>query len=514
MTPRISEKLLESISEFVAVRMGFHFPKERWADLERGIRSTAREFGFGDAESSIRLLMSSHLSKSQVETLASYLTVGETYFFRDRKSFEVLEKHILPDLIRSRAGKERNIRIWSAGCATGEEPYSAAILLDRTIPDLKNWNITVLATDITPRFLQKAKEGIYGEWSFRETPRWVRENYFTKAKKGFEIREDIRNMVTFSYHNIIEDPFPSFSNNTNAMDIIFCRNVLMYFSQGRVRDIIRNFYRCLVDDGWLIVSAVEASLVLFPEFRTMNFPGVTMYRKTEAVGEAFPIGMPVEPLPVRQPLTPEFRRRIPGRRPQVPASLSPAPEPDPSASNFYKEALESYRQGRYEEAVEKITPLLSLLKLRVDEGELSKSGRDEQGLDAKAISLLTRAYANQGKLSDALLWCERAVAAEKTNAGFHYLLATILQEEGRTEEAIASLKRTLYLDQDFVPAHFVLANLYRRQGRPKESKKHFEISLSLLRSYRHEDVLPESEGMIAGRMIEIINTMLEADSRK
>jgi chemotaxis protein methyltransferase CheR len=504
MGKRIPVNLLEEFSRFVESSMGLSFQKARRADLERGIGCAAHEFGFGDAESCIRWLLSSHLSKGQIETLASYLTVGETYFFRDGKSFDLLGEHIIPGLFRSRAGKERSIRIWSAGCATGEEPYSAAILLHRTIPDLIKWNITILATDINPRFLQKATEGVYSEWSFRETPGWVRENYFTKTKKGLEIREDIRNMVTFSYHNIIEDPFPSFLNSTNAMDIIFCRNVLIYFSQERARDAIRNFYRCLVNDGWLFVSAVEAPHTLFSGFRTMNFPGVILYRKTESYEKAPSIRISPEPLPVHPPPAPELRYKIPEIRPPVPPPISRPPAPKPPAADLYQEALRAYEQGRYAEAAEIINRSHPPLKPSGGEG----------GSDAKAMSLLARAYANQGRLSDALLWCGRAVASDKTNTEYHYLLATILQEAGRAEESIASLKRTLYLDQDYVPAHYLLANLYRRQGRKKESKKHFEISLSLLRSYPIEDVLPGSEGMIAGRMIEIINTMLEQGAVK
>jgi len=512
MGTKIPDNVLSKFSRFVEVNMGLSFPKEKWADLERGIRSAASEFSVGDAESCIKWLMSSHLSKCQVETLASHLTVGETYFFRDRKYFDVLEKRIIPGLVRSRTGKEQNIRIWSAGCATGEEPYSVAILIRRLIPDLRNWNITILATDINPRFLQKAREGVYTDWSFRENPNWVRENYFMRTTKGFELREEIRNMVTFSYHNIIEDPFPSLSNNTNAMDIIFCRNVLMYFSPERARDAIQHFYRCLADDGQLIVSAVEASQALFSEFRTINFPGVILYRKTEAIEEAPLIRIPPERLQVPQPQTQEFRCRIPERRPPVTTPTYAMTEPAPSLPDSYEEALRSYMQGHYAETAIKLTALLSSNKSRGGKGGVSVAKGDEGTLDAKAMSLLARAYANQGRLSDALLWCERAVASDKVSSEFHYLLATILQEVGQTEEAIAALKQTLYLDQDFVPAHFQLGNLTRQQGKLKESRKHFENALSILKAYNQEDILPESEGMTAGRLNEIIRATIETES--
>src|SRR5712692_5314204 len=140
MIYNVPEILLSHLTDFVAAQMGLNFPRERWRDLERGIVSAAGDFGFADAGSCAQWLLSSPLTRGQIEILASHLTVGETYFFRERKSFAVLEDHILPELIRSRRGNEQRLRVWSAGCCTGEEPYSVAILLNRMIPDLKDWN--------------------------------------------------------------------------------------------------------------------------------------------------------------------------------------------------------------------------------------------------------------------------------------------------------------------------------------------------------------------------------------
>ncbi|HUF80183.1 MAG TPA: CheR family methyltransferase, partial [Burkholderiales bacterium] len=180
----LPDALLAGVSEFVAQRIGLHFPPERWRDIERAIEAAAREFGLPDAESCARALLCAPLTHAQVEVLASHLTVGETYFFRDKNSFAALEEHILPELLRARRGSEQRLRIWCAGCCTGEEPYSVAMVLDRLIPDPEAWNLTILATDINPRFLRKAAEGIYGEWSFRGTPEWVRERYFTRRRDG------------------------------------------------------------------------------------------------------------------------------------------------------------------------------------------------------------------------------------------------------------------------------------------------------------------------------------------
>jgi chemotaxis protein methyltransferase CheR len=210
MAAVLSDTLLSHLSEFVAAQIGLRFSRERWRDLERGIGSAAREFGFRDAESCVRWLVSSPLTRSQIEILADHLTVGETYFFREASCFEWLERRVLPELIRAGRESERRLRIWSAGCCTGEEPYSIAMLLDLMVPDLNDWNITILATDINPRFLKKAQEGVYTEWSFRDTPGRIKERYFIERKRGhYEITASIKKRVTFSYLNLAEDVYPS-----------------------------------------------------------------------------------------------------------------------------------------------------------------------------------------------------------------------------------------------------------------------------------------------------------------
>ena len=500
MTHTTSDVLLTQLSEFVADRVGLHFPRDRWGDLERGIGSAARELGYRDAASCIPWLVSSSLTKTELDVLASHLTVGETYFFREKRSFEILEQQILPELIRSRRETEPHLRIWCAGCCTGEEPYSVAILLDRLIPDIADWRITILGTDINPRFLQKATDGEYGLWSFRDTPGWVRGTYFAKRPEGgYEISREIKEMVTFSYLNLAEDTYPSLLNSTNGMDLILCRNVLMYFSPGRAQGLIRNLYRSLVEGGWLMVSAVETSQIFSSQFVTVNFPGATLYkkdsRKSQVVQDHPPIlaslcapggemqqwSQPVADAVAEPETTPPGELSEPLGQ-EVQGTEIPELRPNSQAA-----ALALYEQGRYVEAEGILAGLLS----------------DDRG-NSKALALLARACANQGKLTEALEWCEKAIGSDRLNPVGYYLFAAILQEHGRAQEAVGWLKRALYLDQDFVPAHVALGNLALRQGQLKASGRHFENALSLLSRYGQEEVLPESDGMTAGRLGEII----------
>ena len=493
----IPEELLERISEFIAVRTGLSFPKRRWNDLERGFLSAAREFGFKDAGACLNWLLSSEMTRERTETLAGHLTVGETYFFREKKSFEILEEKVLPELIEARRPGKKFLRIWSAGCATGEEPYSIAILLRKMVPDIADWNISILASDINPAFLRGTSRGVYNEWSFRDAPRWLTERYFSKTdEKQFEILTSVRNMVTFFYHNLAQDAYPSLMNGTNAMDIILCRNVLMYFTEDQIRKVIGNFHRSLVEGGWLIVSVCEVSNVLFSQFSTVNIHGMTLYRKQETVRQAaveFPDDSCAAPeFPEIRPVMAYEEARVYSSmdtvQAQIPESPVPAetPVPDPR-----KVAAALYSEGHYAEAAEKIEMLAS-----------------DAPLSPEDMEVLARANANMGRLDQARKWCERAVGADKMNPGRHYLLATILLEQGREDDSACSLKRALYLDHNFVLAHFALGNLALRQGRLKESKRHFRNALSILKgSSGKEDVVPESEGMTAERLMEIIRAM-------
>lgn len=459
MDKAFSDQLNMSLSDLLAAQTGLHFPRERWRDLERGIAAAAPALGMPDAESCAHRLLSAPLTRHQIGVLAGHLTVGETYFFREKMSFEALEQHILPQLIRARAPAERRLRIWSAGCCTGEEPYSVAMLLDRLIPDQQDWNITLLATDLNPGFLRKAAEGIYGEWSFRDTPDWVRERYFRRRKgQRFEILPHIRKRVTFSCLNFADDVYPSLVTNTNAMDVILCRNVLMYFSPVWVKKVARNFHRSLVDDGWLVVGPAETSNSLFPQFETIPFPGAVFYRKTQgaesqagAAGYSFPLLDPFDPLPETL---------------QMPAAVTNA-----SVQSVAAEPVASH-----------------------------PSNRDERDV----LCRMAHFCANQGRLAEAIGWCEKAIAADKLDPATHYLLATILQEQGENELAVRSLLRALYLDPDFVLAHFSLGNLRLSQGRQREARRHFDNAQTLLDTHTQDEILPESEGLTAGRLGEIV----------
>ena len=284
----IPDHLILRLSEFVHSEIGLYFPEDRWRNLRQGIISAARDLAReyktnDDPVMCIHRLLSSPLTKKQLDILTEHLTIGETYFFRDKNLFQVLRKIILPELINSRNRKEKHLRFWSAGCCTGEEPYSLAILIDQMIPVWQEWQITILATDINARFLQKAERGIYRKWSFRNTPQWIIKKYFkNRGQDCFEISPHLKKMITFTQLNLAGKT--SFDHTQGGMDAIFCRNVLMYFVPELRPYTIGRFVQSLSEGSWLIVSPGETAFVQHSGLHFVRFPEVILHRK-EVRGE-------------------------------------------------------------------------------------------------------------------------------------------------------------------------------------------------------------------------------------
>jgi chemotaxis protein methyltransferase CheR len=493
MTKKISDAQLLQLGDVVARHLGLHFPKERWLDLQRGVCGAAQECGSQhDLDRYVQGLSSPALTQMQLEVLASHLTVGETYFFREKRSLEVFERDILPELMRARAGLGRAIRIWSAGCATGEEPYSVAIVLSKLMA-VKEWNVEILATDLNSKSLLKASEGIYGEWSFRGTPPWVRSTYFEEAEEDhWAIASAIKKMVAFAQLNLIDDAYPPVSNCPGGFDVIFCRNVLMYLTPEGIRKVVRQLHRSLATDGWLIVSPTETSQDLFSEFATVSFGDVTFYRKA-AAHLTTTLAPPVYPKNRSSVQWPEWRVEAPQPTRTLSCqttqedSHSEARSQNTAALVSYEQAVALYEKGCYEEVERVISALLS-----------------DGGDHASATLLLARACANQGKLAAALVLCDKAIAADKMAARAHYLRATILQEQGSLPAALLAFKQTVYAEPEFMLGHFALGSLALKQRKLKESEKHFTNVLLLLARYEPEDIVPESEGLSAGRLREMI----------
>jgi chemotaxis protein methyltransferase CheR len=441
---------------FVAATLGLHFRPERHDDLRRSFRPAARELGFESSVACIEWLLSQPPAPATVQVLASHLTVGETYFFRDRPALDALSTDVLPALIRARRAQGRlYLRLWCAACCTGEEAYTLAILLHRLLPDLAEWDIAIQATDINARFLEKAMAGRYSDWSFRDAPDWLWQRYFTRDAEGaYTVVPEIRRMVQFGMLNLVDGTDGFSRPDLRAMDLVLCRNVLMYFTPAHIASMMTRLWHCLSDDGWLVVAPGEAAgTSQLARFRTASYPGAILFQKKSAP-QAAPHKTNAEPIVV-------------------------APEPAPAAE---------------------ADPLL-------DTGKAQATAQAEAQVQAQHARQRAHECANQGKLAEALAWCDQWLGADRLDAAAHYLRAVVLLEQGNAAEARMALQRTLYLDGDFIMAHFTMGHLARRLGDHGRARRHYTNTERLLKRFRPDDVLPESEHLTAGRLAETLQSL-------
>ncbi len=482
-----SQALLADFGDFLAANLGLHFRPDQWRELEHRMRDVACAFGHADAASCMRWLMHACLTRTQVEVLAAHLTNGETYFLRESPSLAALAGHILPELI-ARRRTECRLRIWCAGCSTGEEAYSVAIVLDTLQEPLRDWAVSILATDINPEALRKAAQARYGEWSFRGVPADIQARYFRRTSGGrFELLPRIREKVTFAYLNLAEDAFPSLATGTNAIDVILCRNVLMYFTPDSAQRVLERFHRALGDGGWLIPGAAETPQLplRLPAWQAYRPGDCTIFRKAGADESAVAGGTPASVKRSRNAARPPKPRAAPAARP------AGAEAQAASAGGLLEDARALYAQGRYAAAA-----------------ALLETARAGPGC-ARSAALLARCHANAGNLAAALACSRNALAANKLDPATHYVHALIETEAGDPAQAERSLRRTLYLDGDFVPAHIALATLAARRGKGALARKHLDIALALLARQAPEDLVPETDGMSAGGLARTVQSMRE-----
>ena len=462
---KISDEVQVQARTLIADRLGLDFKQSRQADLERGLRQALEHSHLSSPEQYVTWLATLPDESPEWRRLASSLTVGETYFFRDRAYIDALQRQILPGLIESRrsAGILR-IRCWSAGCATGAEPYSLAILLDQLLPDRSAWALTILATDINPAALETARKGVYSEWVLRETPKWMADRYFRRGRNDtFELNPAIRQMVTFAPLNLAKDSFPELMTNTGAMDLILCRNVLMYFTHSMQRAVVTRLHEALGTGGWLVVSPAEASIELFRPLISVNFPDAIFYRKSEDASPASPPILSIETM------APELEN----------LRLSPV-EPgdrDPEQAPVAPPAIQ---------------PIHSQIDLPAD---LRRA----------------RALADRGLLEQARRLCEALLARDRLNPDTSLLLAAICQEQGEIPASIEALRQAVYLAPDSAAAHFMLGCLLFRQGDRKRGRRSLEAVVNLLQSAAPDQAVPGSEGLTAGRLLETSLAYMEME---
>lgn len=512
MLNSLTEVKVSELADMVRDRFGLNFPRERWKDLRSAVVHYQREdSSFGTASECLDYLLSPTVEDSYLEQFINRLTIGETFFFRDTNALKVLEFAILPKLRDRGSGINGAVRIWSAACSTGEEPYTLAMICRRS-----GLNTEIFGTDIDSRALIKASEGCYRKWSFRSEDLGFRDIFFRKVgSNSFLLDSAIKRMVNLSRLNLIEAAVPS---SLRDMDVIFCRNVLMYFSSEGVRAVLDKLWDCLTPGGWLIATPSESGLLSsHGRFEPVNIDGVLVYRKNEDYE------------PQCQMAFDGFKFRDEGQSLELPDAedieLESPSLPNPNLADV-KPAFETVEVEIVVEQEEVIPePLVQLSdavdgKGLLDKGDSSRVQGDAVGAVAlyKSVAALdcprelkVSAYlgiagikADSGFAEDAALWCGRAIELDRVCPCAYFLLGQVCLQQGDRDKALAHMRNAIFLDSEFIMAHVLLGNIYMETNDKNAALRHFRISMQELEKMEQDDPVPCSDNTTAGRLMEMV----------
>lgn len=428
-----------ALKSHLIARTGLAYYIERDADFWERISTRLTELGFEGCAEYSALLDDERAGPAEMDVIAARLNIGETYFFRDPEQLDAIRDIVLPDLLE-RNQSSRQLRIWSAGCANGAEPYSLAILLERDLNvRLAGWNASILGTDISPQALKEGIEGRYGDWALRQTSEEVRQECFFRSGERWTIRPQYRKYVSFAQLNLADESAQAPCEG-GKFDLIVCRNVMIYFSAELKARLIRRFREALANGGWLVVGAVEHDLENFKTFRTVAAPGATLYQRVDERKQ--PAAVKTEPYCHRDP-------------PRAPAPRV-AKEPAPPSPVVVRPDLEGLRQ-----------------------------------------------LANRGDWQGAVRYCRQLLALDGLNPLVHYYHALVLEQIGGTADAEQSLRRAIYLDRHFLLAHYHLGLVLTKDRKTRPAVRSFENVLTLSSEMQDQQAVADGDGVTVAGLKEL-----------
>jgi chemotaxis protein methyltransferase CheR len=449
------------LKEQLIATTGLAFYGDRDEQLTELIASRLSALGLPDCSSYTNFLAGQERGRVEMDVLIGRLTIGETYFFRDEAQFAAIRDIILPEILeRNRSLKQ--LRMWSAGCATGAEPYSLAILLARDFADrIAGWQVGIDATDLNREYLAQAAEGKFRAWAFRSTPDEVKRECFSKDGLTWTIHPSYKQWISFHHMNLVTSDFPTPWLAGTRFDLILCRNVMIYFAPEVNRRLVGELHNSLRDGGWLVVGAAEHGLDSYQAFRTSEVAKARIYQKLP------PSFVPLEVAPATAP---------------VPAAAGPSTHryPVKVPRNEGSRVLEAGAR-----AVARPPPAdLEDLRQLVDRG-------DWQGAAEYGRTLLSK---------------------DGLNPQIHFYKALICENLGQAAEARRWLRQAIYLDRNFALAHYQLGLALERDGQLRAAARSFGNVLKVLRTAPDDAIVTAGSGVTAVGLKELARTHIEKSS--
>lgn len=421
----INSDFLQSIIIIISSKTGIKIRSEDQLNLQQKIDKRIKELGLKNEQDYLSLLSgSSPASTDEWHKLISQITTGESYFFRDRGQIELLRQNLLPNLLEKKQA-QKTLNILSAGCSTGEEVYSLAIILGEIMPNIESWNINLVGIDLNDEAIVKAKRGIFPEWSFRGVEPHYRSVFFRHKLEGWEVIDPLKQKVRFYQCNLIEDAIPVFP--IGSVDLIICRNVFIYFDPEKISLVLAKFIDLLSSGGYLLTGHTELQGQELGSLKAISFPESMVF----------------------QMATEHDENHI---------ALMPTPS-STFLPNFKVLGQQAFNEGKYKETIGYLQNWLNL------------NDQDEE-----AMLLMAKAYANQGSHRETERLCNRVLQSDHCCVIALQLLAQIAEEQGQKEAAKEYLRRILFVDANFIPAYFDLIELHL-SDREQEQARTLFVSL-------------------------------------
>ena len=272
---QLTEEEFRLIRDLIYAHCGLYFDSDSKYLLDKRLARRLALHGLSGFREYYQYLKYDRKKDEELSDIMDILTTNETYFFREAFQLKAFTDEILPELMRLKE-KEKTLRIWSAGCSTGEEPYTIAMLM-LELGCFAGWRIEIVGSDISQRVVQHARKGIYGKSSFRATEERYRLRYFTETPEGYRICDEVRELVSISHLNL-------FDANRLAllgkMDLIFCRNVIIYFDLDAKKRVIDSFYNTLRGGGYLLLGHSESLMNISTAFALKHLKNDMVYQKS------------------------------------------------------------------------------------------------------------------------------------------------------------------------------------------------------------------------------------------
>ncbi|AFY74179.1 methylase of chemotaxis methyl-accepting protein [Synechococcus sp. PCC 7502] len=510
----MNPSLIHDFVQLIASRTGIQVQDKDRTELVKKInlRITAQKLTTPEA---YYQLLATPSDEQEWQALVLLLTTGETYFFRDRGQINLIQQTILPEIIARKQlaiATKPTLRIWSAGCSTGEEPYSIATIVKELIPNYATWNLLILGTDINTESIAKAKTASFSEWSFRMVNPDLKRKYFRKQDKSWQLNEEVRKMVTLQMGNLLTDDYPSLNSNIYNMDMIICRNVFIYFNSDNVETILGKLYQTLSPGGYLIVGHTELHDLNLRGFVPQVYDESVVYQRSEDVQQApsrfiksqQTIAPKSQPISIHQPKLPvKIKQSSIGIKSEakpivkldntleklgIKSSDRQIPSSDLDAN--LQKAQSLFAQGEYTRTLQKATQLL------------------QHHPDNFAITyLIAQTHANLGKYQEAISYCQQAIALDSMSIDIYYLLSHIAEAQNNLSQAKEYLKRIMYIDETAIAAYLDLGNIYKIEGDDRRAKKMFNHATKLLQELTTDTIQYRGEVAVS-ELLEQVNQNL------